>query len=464
MTTPEVSQTDANLWAAYGVKLKNQILESSGLGQDQRFYIAPLSSTGIAAGKNIDEAIKNMGVYNVGDALLDLDSPVFLPSRQSYSQRCQLYAGQVYLNSDGNQGAAVRYKNAQDALTSATNNFITAKTNALAAWKSDTTNSLTTDPFWTWVGTNAPAYTQAQLAMNGASADCATAAAAIQGQNAAQVGAMQNAINQAVGGNPVAGYNMTCSPASANQVQVAQAGTAGASYLQPAYLVDSSYSANVDNWISTYAQNKNNPITLNFSASQASSQTWEELGFSSSSVSVTGSYCFFFSATFTENNTTVTKNITAEQAGSDLQITLTATGLGTYKVNPGKWNPGTLWGMPVVTTADPSLSKPAAYVTQAILAYGVGLTISTNSTTAGQIQNYLQQASQTGGSASIFGYNIGLGASIDVSNTSTTGFDQVTSASSGSQVSIPPSDNAYPTLLAVIGEALPVPAPIPTSS
>jgi hypothetical protein len=87
MTTPAVTQADANLWAAYGNKLKSQFLQSATMGADERFYIAPLSAAGIAAGKNIDETIKNMGVFTVADTLLDLDSPIFMPSRQSYSKR-----------------------------------------------------------------------------------------------------------------------------------------------------------------------------------------------------------------------------------------------------------------------------------------------------------------------------------------------------------------------------------------
>jgi hypothetical protein len=131
---------------------------------------------------------------------------------------------------------------------------------------------------------------------------------------------------------------MTCSPASANQIAASQTGSAGPGYLNPAYTIDAQYSANVDNWISTFAQNKDKPASIIFKASDASNSSWENLGYSSSSVSVTGSYCIFFSATYTENNTTVTKHMTAEEAGSDMEITLTCTGISTYNLTPGnKW-------------------------------------------------------------------------------------------------------------------------------
>lgn len=89
MSSSDVQQADADLWLAYAVKLKDALSEAPSLGPDTRFYISPLSAAGIAAGKKTPNDIKNNGVYSVGDALLDLDQPVFLPTRQSYFQHCQ---------------------------------------------------------------------------------------------------------------------------------------------------------------------------------------------------------------------------------------------------------------------------------------------------------------------------------------------------------------------------------------
>jgi hypothetical protein len=88
MPSNKVTQADANLWLAYGTKLKSQFLQGD-LGPDERFYIAPISAAGIAAGKRVDQSITNYGIYNVADSLLSLKSPVFLPTRQSYSKRAQ---------------------------------------------------------------------------------------------------------------------------------------------------------------------------------------------------------------------------------------------------------------------------------------------------------------------------------------------------------------------------------------
>ena len=89
MSSSDVQQADANLWLAYAVKLKNELSQSPSLGSNARFYVAPISAAGIAAGSKIPNNIMNNGVYNVGDALLDLDDPVFLPTEHSYFQHCQ---------------------------------------------------------------------------------------------------------------------------------------------------------------------------------------------------------------------------------------------------------------------------------------------------------------------------------------------------------------------------------------
>lgn len=103
------------------------------------------------------------------------------------------------------------------------------------------------------------------------------------------------------------------------------------------------------------------------------------------------------------------------------------------------------------------LKKGNAFATQAVLAYGVGMEISLSSTTASKISDYMSEANKYGGSVSVFGFNIGLGGDVSSSNTSTTNFDQVKSASSGTTINIPPTNNGYPTLLAIIGQKLPSP-------
>lgn len=94
MASPDtpLQDVDKNMWKAYGVKLFSAAMQGTALGPGQRFYVAPLSSAGIAASAtgNIPASITNQGVFNVGNTLLDINSPCYIPTRSSYIDRCQL--------------------------------------------------------------------------------------------------------------------------------------------------------------------------------------------------------------------------------------------------------------------------------------------------------------------------------------------------------------------------------------
>lgn len=125
---------------------------------------------------------------------------------------------------------------------------------------------------------------------------------------------------------------MTCSSLAADQIASGNSG----SFQRPTYIIESKYASTVDDWVSSFAQNKNNPTEITFNASDASNSSWDELGYDDD-VEVTGSYCTLFSATFDENGETVTKVVSAEETGDDLEITVTATSLDTFQIQPGQW-------------------------------------------------------------------------------------------------------------------------------
>jgi len=129
---------------------------------------------------------------------------------------------------------------------------------------------------------------------------------------------------------------MACSPAPADQIAAGQFGMPNPSFQKPLYQIESQFAQTVDNWVATFSQNKDSPTEITFNASDASNTSWEGLGYDDD-VEVTGSHCIFFSATFWENNEHVTKTVSAEEVGDDLEITITATGLGTFQIQPGQW-------------------------------------------------------------------------------------------------------------------------------
>ncbi|KAJ0290599.1 hypothetical protein Brms1b_005142 [Colletotrichum noveboracense] len=217
MTTTLVSQADADLWLAYGVKLKNTFAQSSTLGDNNRFYIAPLSSACIAAGEDIDSAITNNGLYAIGDSLLSLDEPVFLPSRQSYFQRCLSYAYNYLPDQSANKlikslqqsdrsfGSKVRYDYARDKAQKAMKYLQDIRAAALATWSQEKTAQITTDSFAQWCIQNYPQLTMALNANNAATVVATAASAAMDGPMASIVGEYQSSLTAADGTSPFPG-------------------------------------------------------------------------------------------------------------------------------------------------------------------------------------------------------------------------------------------------------------------
>ncbi|KAF5630163.1 uncharacterized protein FTJAE_8314 [Fusarium tjaetaba] len=220
MTTPQVSQADANLWLAYGVKLKNTFAQSC-----------------IAAGKGVDSAITNLGLHVIGDTLLSLDEPFFLPGRQSYFQRCVSYSNSIELRSDKNTGAQVRYDDAREKFEKVTKYYTETRNAAQVAWLQEKNAGFTTDLLDKWSLQNYPQLEMAHKFMTAAARLSAAASTAMDGPMASIVGRYQTTLTVANGTAAIHGLTMTCSPASADQIAAGLAGAPIAPFERPAYTI-----------------------------------------------------------------------------------------------------------------------------------------------------------------------------------------------------------------------------------
>ena len=110
-------------------------------------------------------------------------------------------------------------------------------------------------------------------------------------------------------------------------------------YFVPAYRIQDTYTTTVADWKARYNDPsfKAGTKVIEFSSSNREKKNWSDLGFSEDKVQVSGSYSVFFSATYTSNNKQVTEYVSAQEAGSSLQITIKARGYEVFSVTPGKW-------------------------------------------------------------------------------------------------------------------------------
>ena len=85
---PPFSKQDEDLWKAYTKALQTKFFSNLD-SKNEIFYAAPIGMMGIPAGANIPQEITNKGVYDIGDALMQSDAPVFDAGSKKYSQRLQ---------------------------------------------------------------------------------------------------------------------------------------------------------------------------------------------------------------------------------------------------------------------------------------------------------------------------------------------------------------------------------------
>ncbi|RFU24580.1 hypothetical protein B7463_g11755, partial [Scytalidium lignicola] len=276
----------------------------------------------------------------------------------------------------------------------------------------------------------------------------------VEGPEAATVSKYKRQLANASDTTHRAGYNMPCSPASANQIKDGDYKVTD-EFQMPAYDISAQYKQEVTNWISTYPQKKDKPISFKFTVKDAESKDWSDIGFKESNIDTSGRGFIFFRASYTENNQEVVKEVRQVKNSPALEVEVTMTGYGRFAVNPSpQWNPSELKSLNLRDDIPAELTKPYGAVTQVMLGYGVGLKIKLSTADSEEIHNYMKKASKTKGSVSFCGWNIGLGGSVDSNNTSTSTFDEVKTHDGGSLIEIPPNDNAYPTLLAAIGTKL----------
>ena len=89
--------TEAELWKVYANKIKNDYLQQSDFGSQNKIFIPPINSQAVLASGPIKQSQTNFGVFRASDPLLKVDNPSFTPSNDGYAQRCLNYLTAVQL-------------------------------------------------------------------------------------------------------------------------------------------------------------------------------------------------------------------------------------------------------------------------------------------------------------------------------------------------------------------------------
>lgn len=96
--------TEAELWKVYANKIKNDYLQQSDFGSQNKIFIPPINSQAVLASGPIKQSQTNFGVFRASDPLLKVDNPSFTPSNDGYAQKCLNYLRAVQLVSNIDNG------------------------------------------------------------------------------------------------------------------------------------------------------------------------------------------------------------------------------------------------------------------------------------------------------------------------------------------------------------------------
>ncbi|KAF5661258.1 hypothetical protein FCIRC_11900 [Fusarium circinatum] len=433
------SKQDEDLWKAYAKALQTKFFSNLDT-KNEIFYAAPIGVMGIPVGGNIPQEITNKGVYDIGDAVMQLDAPVFASGDKKYSQRLQEVLGAVELRGNRDMGAQKRLNDIQAKVRKLNAQHAELMMKVTEAYAADEDKGNLT--IGQWIPRNYPSFDSLSREKQAAAATEASLRAQLGGPAADQLNRQRQRLFSACEpdkANP--GLNMPCALSFGNIVNgFSDPPQENGGFLRPTYTIENSYSDTASNWIRDAGGE--NKLSLTFNINDAKSENWDKFGFAN--VNANSGFTCFFKASYTQDHQMKEELITAQEAGSELSVQLSAAEAGVFTVKPGDWDVPNI--MEEYRDFRPEIAREigeAARIDQIILAYKVAMKLSLQTNVAERVYDITQKAKSTGGSVSFFGLEVRFGGGSK---------DEVNI--SGSSIEIR-KDLGYPVLLGVKGKKLP---------
>ncbi|KAF5717933.1 hypothetical protein FMUND_5477 [Fusarium mundagurra] len=377
---PAFPKQDEDLWKAYAKSLQTRFFGNLD-SKNEVFYAAPVGLLGIPVGDNISHEITNKGVYEISDALLQLDAPVFASGGKKYSRRLQDVLGAVKLRPYQDMGTEKRMNDIQARVRKFNADYAEVSEMAIESYAADENKGNMS--FGQWAPRDYPTFVIVSREKESGVATEASMRAQFAGPGAERLNMQRQRLFSASEPdktNP--GLNMPCATSFSNIVNGSSDLPWGnVRYWRPTYTIESSYKDTVGNWIRDAGGE--NKLNLTFNINDAKSENWDKFGFVN--VNANSRFTSFFMATYFQDRQKKEEVITAQDVGPEFSVQLSAAEAGVFTV------------------------KPAARVDQVILAYNVVLKISLPTNMADRVNELTQKAKSSGGSVSFFGFEFGFG-------------------------------------------------------
>ncbi|USW55588.1 hypothetical protein Slin15195_G089070 [Septoria linicola] len=452
-TPSKLDSADADMWKAYANKMKSAYFPNMDTNSEA-FYVAPIGRIGIPSGPGIAAEITNKGVYDCADPMPSLTSGVFGSSVDSFSQRSQLYLGAVRLNRNPDKGALYRLQQAKAKVDKLVSSKTELEKSARAAFGEDEDKGTTT--FKQWVPQNFPNLQSLYQELQAASSTVASLTAQVEGPGADQLNRYKTNVYNALDlTTSYSGLNMPVVDLPADKMGDGTLPEGAAKIFRPTYSISSTYADTVENWIGQAGSQDHVDASITYDLASAKSSKWSDVGISEWSAGANAGYGFF-QARFTVNGKEVVEQISASQAGSELSVKVSATGIASFEVKPGAWAvPGMEKSYPVLESQNAATFGAAGRVTDVVMGYKVGMSISMSTKTKERVHELTSKAISSGGSVSIFGFRLPFGGAGAGSFSHKTELDQMFVDKDKFGMNIPGLDVNYPVLLGVKATKVP---------
>ncbi|GAB1311945.1 hypothetical protein MFIFM68171_02155 [Madurella fahalii] len=448
-----MATSEADLWKTFANKLMKSFTVGQDIGPKNRIYIPLLNSTTIPAGNNVSPAITNYGVARVGDSLLNVDNPMFVPSTDTYAKRCLQYLRAVYLITDSSIGSAHVVEERKAKMDKAEEDFFKVQAKMKKYWEESGDNSTFVD----WVSHHSGTYSAAKKARDGATAKYFQALTEVDGVGAQDLLEAIRRLEAAIGDEVSDLYNMEVS-----SERLGSTPTAAPKQRAPKYVIDSTYAQVLQNWASTVLDDNvvnGQKVVISFDSTQTGEYSWESLGHTTNKVDAKATFLPFFRVEYAYKGSTQRKEVKASEFKDKVGFELSANGLRAFSIGPdSSWDPGNVQKrfQRLFPNSPPSLSEPMVMVTNIVVGWKVAFKITMGQDLFNKITSDIEEASKhdANASATLFGFRLGLTASGKHDEGNSTKWSDVQKNNGNYEMVIPASTDNTPVLLAAFGTVL----------
>lgn len=445
--------TEAELWKVYANKIKNDYLQQSDFGSQNKIFIPPINSQAVLASGPIKQSQTNFGVFRASDPLLEVDNPSFTPSNDGYAQRCLNYLRAVQLDTDASAGLVQIRDETYERLNAASERFQAIAKKAKAAWQDSFDYPGT--PLYQWIIQNYPMYMAAENDQAAASAAFDNVMNQIYGPNYMTLMKMKANLQLALTQQPSA-FTMVVNAALPDAAE----NTVADEY-RPKYDIDAGYAKQVKAWINQTVDmdDKHEKASIVINASDTSNYDWHSVGFDENKINASGGFWPFFRVEYNESHMKQYDDVKVDESSSSLSVKILADGISSFAVNPSStWNPGNIKKTypKLYKSASQQLWDPMVQVSKIVVGYNVRIEITLDSDTYNSITSKVDTAltRDANASATLFGCRLNLGGSDHDSESNSTNWSDVKKDNGSNTFVIPASNNTIPVLLAVVGTVL----------